>query len=344
MTDQPASQQARDIPVLTPPRPYTQQRGGGPAWLALLIAVGAGAAAGWLWLANQQLDAQVAELQARPLEWPGAAALQAGLADSRQALAVSATRIGSLETAQKELHSALDATARELRSTRQDLSEAEYLQRLAAQSLLMGRDPRGALTLLEASDAILRQRDDPAFHEARARLAEDIAALRALAGFDVEGLYLRLSALSAAIPSIAFTEPHLPASADAPAAEAADAPADWVDRAEALLAQYIAIRHDAPAAKALPTPGEETLLRANLRLLVEQAKLGLLAGEQKVYAGALADAGELLRSRFGVEPAANRSFLEESERLAGQTIDPEMPDLADSLAALRSAAQSGGGG
>jgi len=339
MTDQPAPRPDLSLPA----HAAAPRKGGGPAWLALLLALGAGGAAGWLWQANERLAAQVQELRARPVEWPGAQAMEAALAQSRQSAEAATARIATLESAQQELRSATDATARELRSTRQDLSEAEYLLRLASQSLLMGRDARGALELLESADAILRQREDPAFHEARARLAEDIAALRALAGFDVEGLYLRLSALGAGIPAVAFSEPHLPTGAEAPEAETPSSVQSWTDRAEALLARYIAIRHDAPAATPLPTPDEEAALRANLRLLLEQAKLGLLAGEQKVYAGALADAQELLRARFGSEPAANRSFLEEAARLGAQSVAPQMPDLADSLAALRAAAQSGSG-
>lgn len=343
MTDQPAPRPP-DIPALVPPRAVAPRRGGGPAWLALLLSLGAGGAAAWLWLANERLAAELVAVRARPVEWPGAAAVQRGLADAKQALDAAAARDTALEAAQHELRGALDATIRELRSSRQDLSEAEHLLRLASQSLLMGRDARGALELLEASDAILRQRDDPAFHLTRARLAEDIAALRSVAGFDVEGLYLRLSALTATIPAVTFAEPRLPQPDAASAPGVTPAVEDWLDRAGALLSRYIAIRHDAPEAVPLPTAGEEETLRANLRLLLEQAKLGLLAGEQKVYAGALTDAQELLRTRFGTEPAANRSFLDEAERLGGQIITPQMPDLADSLAALRAAAQSGGGG
>lgn len=346
MTDQPAPR-APEIPVLIPPRADPPRRGGGPAWLALLLALGAGGAAGWLWQANERLGADVAALRARPVEWPGAAALEGRLAESRQALDAAGARVAALEAAQQTLRIDIDTVTRELRSTRQDLSEAEYLLRLASQGLLMRRDVRGALELLEAADTILRQREDPVFHEARARLAEDIAALRGMAGFDVEGLYLRLSALSATLPSITFTEPRLPEVKPAAGDGASPADGDWLARAEAFIARFISIRRDAPAVTPLPTAGEEAALRANLRLLLEQAKLGLLSGEQKVYAGALADAQELLRARFGSEPAANRNFLEDAARLAGEDIAPRMPDLADALSALRAAAAStaaGGGG
>ena len=340
MKDQPASR-TPDIPVLTPPPPYPAPRGGGRAWLALLVALGAAGGTGWMWLAFERMQSEVAELRSRPIEWPGAAALQTGLAESRQAIAAADARAASLEKTQRELRETVDAAERELRSSRQDIAEAEYLERLAAQSLLMGREVRGALALLEAADEILRQRDDPAFHDARARLAEDIAALRGLAGFDAEGLYLRLAALTASIPALGFTEPHLPAAptaSDAPAA--ASEPADLLARAGALLERYVVIRHDAPSARPTLPLAEEQLLRMNLRLVLEQAKLGLLSGEQRVYAGALADAAELVRGQFGAEPAANRSFLDETVRLAGESVAPDLPDLADSLRALRAAAQT----
>ena len=337
MKDQPASR-TPDIPVLTPPPPYPAPRGGGRAWLALLVALGAAGGTGWMWLAFERMQSEVAELRSRPVEWPGAAALQTGLAESRQAIAAADARAASLEKTQRELRETVDAAERELRSSRQDIAEAEYLERLAAQSLLMGREVRGALALLEAADEILRQRDDPAFHDARARLAEDIAALRGLAGFDTEGLYLRLAALTASIPALGFTEPHLPAAPTAPAPESE--PADLLARAGALLERYVVIRHDAPSARPTLPLAEEQLLRMNLRLVLEQAKLGLLSGEQRVYAGALADAAELVRGQFGAEPAANRSFLDETVRLAGESVAPDMPDLADSLRALRTAAQA----
>ena len=76
MTDQPAPR-APDIPAPRPAPAAVPRKGGGPAWLALLLALGAGAAAGWLWQANERLSAQVAEVRARPVEWPGAPALQA---------------------------------------------------------------------------------------------------------------------------------------------------------------------------------------------------------------------------------------------------------------------------
>lgn len=341
MTDQPSSP---DSAVLPAPRAPAPRRGGGPAWFALLCALGAGGAAGWVWQANERTARELAELRARPVEWPGAAALESRLAESRQALDAAAARITALEGAQKALRESTEATARQLRSTRQDLSEAQYLLRLASQSLTMGRDARGALRLLESADAILRQREDPAFHAVRERLAQDIAALRALSGFDVEGLYLRLSALSASVSDIRFTEPRLPAADAAAKGDAPPAADDWVARAGAFVTRYVIVRRDAPAVMPLPTAEEEAALRTHLRLLLEQAKLGLLSGEQKVYAGALADARELLRARFGVEPAGNRSFIEESDRLAGEVIAPPLPDLAETLAALRASVQSGGGG
>ena len=59
----------------------------------------------------------------------------------------------------------------------------------------MARDPAASLALLQGADHVLQEIDDPTLHAVRAAIAADMAALRAVAKIDVEGLYLRLSAL-----------------------------------------------------------------------------------------------------------------------------------------------------
>src|SRR5262249_14615418 len=148
---------------------------------------------------------------------------------------------------------------------------------------------RGAIALLQASDDILRARDDPALHDARAQLARDLAALREVADFDIEGTWLQLSALEGSIASLANAAP-------APAAPETAAPVEpepgWGARAEALLERYVTIRRDAPAARPLMSIADEQLLRLDIRLALEQAKLAVLSGDQAVYATALADADQ----------------------------------------------------
>jgi uroporphyrin-3 C-methyltransferase len=337
-----------DIPVLQPPAPVRPARNP----LAFLLALLALAASGWLWWQAEQLAVTVDRLaQSIPAPTPPGVDPQAfdALRDANTGLV---TRISALEEyraadaqAAKSLRESVESIAAAAREKDRALTEAEYLQRLAAQSLLMGHEVRGALGLLEASDAILRERDDPALHLARERLAEDIAALRAVAGFDREGLYLRLAALGASIPGLSTAERRVVPDSPAPAAEqaAGESGSGIGERVLALLAPYVQVRRDAETVAPLLPLAEEQLVRLSIRLAIEQAKLALLAAESKAYIGALAEAGGLVRAHFGDGPGANKAFLQEVARLSGERVAPELPDLADSLRALREASAMAGG-
>lgn len=335
-----------DIPVLKPPAAPRPARGGFAILLALL-SIGLG---GWLWWQGQELRVTVDRLAQR-IPPPAPPGVDPQVVDAlREANAALAARLATLEQSRaadantaQALREAVEAVAAAVREKDRGLTEAEYLQRLAAQSLLMGHEVRGALALLEASDEILRERDDPALHAARERLAEDITALRALAGFDREGLYLRLAALAAAVPALTTTEPRIGGEPAAPAAEDAAPEPGIGSRVLALLEPYVSVRRDAPPVAPLLPLAEEQLLRLDIRLAIEQAKLALLAAESKAYAGALADAESLVRTHFGAGPSANRAFLQELARLASERVAPELPDLSDSLRALREAAAVTGG-
>jgi uroporphyrin-3 C-methyltransferase len=275
-------------------------------------------------------------VEQRPVVDP---ALAGEMTQLREAMTRAEARSAAVEEQQLALRAALDAFA-SADGGDWALAEAAYLQRLAAQSLLMSREPGSALALLEASDVILASRQDPALHEARAQLARDAAALRALQGFDVEGLYLRLAALAAATGTLIFAESRLPPAVPATASTATpteEGVAGMWQRLTELLSRLVVVRHDAPEIKPLLPLADEQLLRMNLRLALEQAKLALLAAEPTVYAGALGDAQALVRAHFGAAPAPNRAFLEELSRLAAEPVAPSLPDISGSLRVLRAA-------
>lgn len=320
-----------------------RQRGSALAWVSLLLALGALTAFAWQWRELERQDQQVGDLaaqQARAAARPAVdPALAAGIAELREAMARAEARATALEQQQQALRADLEAFG-STDGGEWALAEAEYLQRLAGNTVLMGREPRSALALLEASDAILAARDDPALHEARAQLARDAAALRAVQDFDVEGLYLRLAALGAATGTLVFAERHLPR--DEPAEVPPPGEAGAWQRLQALLSRLVVVSHDAPAIRPLPALADEQLLRMNLRLALEQAKLALLAAEPAVYAGALGDAEALVRTHFGTGPAPNRAFLEELSRLAAEPVAPALPDISGSLRMLRAATRHPG--
>lgn len=343
------------------------RRGSGAALavLALLLAVALGAAGAYLVYrmlpVKQQLDARIAEMQGRVAEVQGRIdairgddpRAEAALAETRRV----ASMIDSIDARLADLSlrtQVVQAALAELpRADRDDwlLAEAEYLMRLANQGLLMGREVRGAAALLRAADAVLRDQDDPALHGVRAALAADIARLNEVAEFDVEGVYLRLSALAGRLPGLELDERSMRGMtiADESSGMSGGRTEGWWARLLAHLDPYIVVRRRGEPVEPLLPPGEEVYLRMNLRLLIEQAQLALLAAEQPIYEDALRRAQRDLGGYFSAEVAVNRAFVEELSALAELNVAPPMPDISASLNALRAynrqrGAREGAGG
>ena len=234
---------------------------------------------------QRQLDTALEELrrdsagQAQMLQ-----ALEAGLAEQGTALEQQRSQL----MRQGESLSRIDASDRESWL----LAEAEYLLRLANQRLIMTGDVAAARALLDNVDGILRELDDAALHPVRAAIASDLAALRAVPQVDVEGTYLRLGALLEQAGELAIM--RLPGEQQElqppPQPRQEAAPGDWQqslqqgwESALDKLSDYLTIRRRDVPVEALMDPRWEGLVRQNLRMLLEQARVALLSGNQSLY-------------------------------------------------------------
>ena len=86
-------------------------------------------------------------------------------------------------------------------------------------------------------------------------------------------------------------------------------------------------------------PQWEGLVRQNLRMLLEQAQVALLSGNQTLYVESLQRAQHWVAQFFDTDEAAARAMAREITSLEGQTIQVDMPDLSRSLNALDQAAK-----
>ena len=334
--------------------------GTGVAWLALLLVFGLAGGGGWLlWQAQARESNLLQRLAALEAEDQAAAAsvanpvdhskvltevqalqqqfdgLQPQLREQHQAAAQQAARLQALEAQLGEQRSELV----KLSGGDQDswlLAEVEYLLRLANQRLIMARDTVSARGLLQSADTILRQLDDVALHPVRRAVAADMAALRALPEIDTEGLYLRLSALADQVSGLVIFA--LPEREAAPTVPQQDG---WQQRLrqgyeEALytLSRYVTIRRREMPFEALVDPQWEALLRQNLVMLLQQAQVALLSGNQPLYQASLTRARHWLVEYYLAEEAAAAALARELDDLAAQTIAVEMPDISSSLHAL----------
>lgn len=334
------------------------------AWLALLLVIALAAGAAWVLREGQNKEAvlaqRVAELEtiSRQKQTNEAALrdqlqseLRTGLNGLEAKMGDESSRVlQTLDAIEAQLAEQQKSLARFSASDRDSwlLAETGHLLRLANQRLVMAADPVAAEALLNSADAVLRGVDDPALHAVRAAIASEVASLRALPTVDVEGIYLALAALIEQSDKLVIFE--LPQQAERAQAEAA---ASWKERlkqgyeaALTKLSDYIIIRRRDVPMQALMDPQWEGLVRQNLRMLLEQAQVALLSGNQTLYVVSLERAQEWVAQFNESDEVAARAISAELGRLAQLTIGVAQPDISGSQQALDDAIeqrlQSGG--
>jgi uroporphyrin-III C-methyltransferase len=322
-----------------PPASSTR-RGGALGTLALLLALAGVGGAGYLYyeLIHRAPDdaaaRQVAGLAAEVTRLEQRLAQEA----DRQAAELQALREqqdGVRAGSEAALREALASVARQGPPTTGEWQRAEvqYLLRIANHRLLMERDVPGALTLLMAADALLLELDDFALHAVRAELTDEIAALQAVQGVDLQGLFLRVESIkheAARLPLRApvFTGEHAPAM---------EQPADatvW-QAAARQLGEYVRVRRLDAASQPLLAPHEAVYLELNLRLMLERAQLAALRGEQLVFERSLSTAQGWIRKYMDPEQEPTRRLLDELDALREVELQQSLPDISGSLNALR---------
>ena len=324
-----------------------------PVWLvailALIIAI---ALALWSW---QQWNNHQAVMQTLQSLKQDTAQLEDLYGDrgSQQS-----QRLQSLEeklASQRELIATqqrqIDHNARELleagNRTRTDwlLAEAEYLLRIANQRLMIEKDIRGAMSALEAADEVLNESDDIGVYPVRQQLAREILALKGLTGVDRTGLYLTLEA---AINSIHQLTDQALISENAPgfvvsAAQGESAGTDeepgavvqaW-NKVKATLMQVVVVRRMDEPVKPLLSPDQSAYARLNLQLMLEEAEMAVLRGNQPLYERALTKARTTIDDWYNASNPRVTALSDTLAELAGKNVDPELPDISQSLDLLK---------
>jgi len=350
------------------PAPAPRKSSSAVAWLALLLVlVLAGGAA---WYLQDVLQREAALLQRLAELETVAGQLEAVAGQKEDRLDQLGERwqqqlqqgMGELQGQAERQAQAVQSFEEELATLRTELArfsahdreswllaEAEYLLRLSNQRLIMAGDTVAAQALLASADAVLRELDDVSLHSVRSAVASDLAAVRAVPKIDLEGIYLRLSALAEqADKLVIFQFPER----DARPREATEE--DWqarlqqgYEQALLKLSDYVIIRRRDVPMQALMDPQWEGLVRQNLRMLLEQAQVALLSSNQALYESSLERAQHWVAQFFESDAAAAQAMAREIRQLAALQVQVTMPEISRSLEALDGAIerrlQQGGG-
>ncbi|MGO1343515.1 uroporphyrinogen-III C-methyltransferase, partial [Chromohalobacter japonicus] len=215
-------------------------------------------------------------------------------------------------------------------------AEAEYLLRLANQRLQLERDVKGAKALLKAADERLTDADNPALIPVRRAIQSELAALDSVPTVDRTGLYLALMAQQEQLADLPLKQDveEMAAQND----DDSSLEGGWQQQLSRLggeLKDLVVIRRHDEALEALVTPEQESYLRQNVRLLLEQAQLALLKTEPKLYQASLDKAITLIERYYDTERDAVKTSLERLESLRDKTIRPELPDISESQQTLK---------
>lgn len=338
----PADQQPTDKPKVATQAAATPARRTG-WWLVLLILLGALAAGGWFALQiHQQMQTDMAVLSDR------IAATQEQERRQQQAFTQLQQQLQTQQQSYKALQQQLqhnsDRLAQLPGAERQDwlLAEAEYLLRLANQRLQLERDWNGALSLLQAADAVLVETRNPGLTRIRETLAQDMLALRQAPALDATGAVLRLQALQQQLPQLPWLPDRLlpDSGVDLLASEAQQPlPDSWYGqlwhKISTALTGLVRIRERTGDVAAPLSPDQQYYLQQNMNLMLEQAQAALLREQADLYEHSLQRVQNWLQQYLLIEDDRTRAVQQSLQELQAWPVAPARPDISRSLLQLQ---------
>ncbi|MAV26282.1 MAG: hypothetical protein CMQ05_09200 [Gammaproteobacteria bacterium] len=335
---------------------------GAPIWSlsALLIALAASAGVAYLYVEQQRISEQFIDLargwtavdetraaQASAHQLNDATRVEVRDLTSRMVQVEDYLRTGDRDTLLAEVDAVLSAQLSEVRElvgpSREDwlLAEAEYLLRLASQRLLMDRDVPSAIALIQTVDDILADAHGLTVFELRASLAEDLAALGAVADLDTEGIFLRLNALIGRVDVLRQQQliyqmdvEAVPEVSD-PGATVLGNLTSMLGSAGSRIAALVDYRVSDERVQPVLPAEEEYYLRQNLVMKYQQAQLALLSGKQEIFVTSIGDARNWINRYFDGQDVETSSVLITLAELESIDTTREIPDISVSLRLVR---------
>lgn len=325
--------------------------------LALLIALAAAGASGYLWLQQREqaelmdelgrmrvdLDARTRELQRLRGELDiltGSAESQGdGLADLGERLDRQARQLDELPPRLGRLERALEnvpGVADRARSAWL-LAESEYYLRIANAQLNLAGNVDVALRALELADEKLRDLGDPGLTRVRSQLADEITALKGVPRPDAEGIVLTLGSLARNLEGLPLARqaPGRFGSPEAPDPDRSGLARAW-DAIVNALKSVISVKRSDATVTPLRSPAEESMLIRILDMELQIARLSLIRGESALYRQSLESATGRLTRYFDMDAAQVRATLTRLEELTVADLPEALPDISGSLALLLS--------
>jgi uroporphyrin-3 C-methyltransferase/uroporphyrinogen III methyltransferase/synthase len=234
------------------------------------------------------------------------------------------------------------------------LGDVENAVMIASQQLQLGGNVQSALLALQDADQVLSRSNQPALIGLRRHLARDIERLKAMPLNDFAAAVSKLDAVIALadqLPLVAdinlreraepgVIEPARSGLLGLPERVARTSLQGW-EGFIAEMRQLVRVqRLDQPEALLL-SPDQRFFARENLRLLLLNARLNLLARNEALFRGDIERATRAIDRWFDVNQRPVVSALASMRQLQSTSLSLQMPSLAETAAAVRAARAAG---
>ena len=314
-------------------------------WIAVVLFLLVAGVSAFLWYQYQAINKLQATIKSQStLNDNQRKALEAKVADD------FATQTKQVQGDITELTQRLDSTTSKVLAltnlNRDDwkLAEVDYLLRMANQRILMEHEAVNSLALAESANGVLAELQNADLFPARKKLTEEIEALKLANKVDREGIYLQLLAITQQIENLPLIEPLFEEDEETIAAlndsEEAPTPSLWqsvknVSKAAwHKLSIYVRVRDQGRRVDAILPPEDQMYLKQNLRLMLEQAQIGLLREEQHVYQASLDKAQNWIRDYYPLNDQA-QIVLNDLDQLKKSNVQQPLPDFTGSAALVK---------
>jgi uroporphyrin-III C-methyltransferase len=299
----------------------------------------------WQWFdAHREIDAMRQELARRLSEMDGNNKANLALVRQEQeTVRELSAKVALLEAHYAEAQSqraALDALYQELSGSRDEstLSEVEQMLLIAEQQLQLSGNVKAALIAMQQASEQLKRMNRPNLDGLRRAIDGDMDKLRTLPGVDAADINSHLDNLIAAVDALPLMqEVGIPQENKSSAPATADMTAwqkllrEMWDEARQLVRIENMHTQDMP----LLSPTQAFFLRENLKLRLLSARLALLSRDEAGFLHDLQAAQEWVARYFDVKSATGKTAVTVLQKLRASHIRIELPDISDSLDALR---------
>jgi uroporphyrin-3 C-methyltransferase len=225
------------------------------------------------------------------------------------------------------------------------LLEAEYLLAMAVRKLRYEQDVTAAGELYELADSALVNSGSPDIYPLRQSLARELASLRAVELPDTDSLFLRLDILLAQAETLVgaaapaqLRRQEYEQRREVVSSAASATQSEWsmtaltTDTLEFLRSVFVWRETSEPAQQVFAV-GSEGAQR--WVLILEQAKLALLAKDSLLFSRLVNTAEQWLTAQSGVDESQREAAMAELSALRGVELNPALPPVGETLLAVQ---------